>query len=178
MSRIGERILSIPNDVIVNIDDNKITVKGPKGELTNLFSKEIIMKKEDDKIIVERTNNIKKVKQLHGTTNAIIANMLEGVVNGFKKDLEIMGVGYRFQLNNNKLVVNAGYSHSVGIDIPSDIKVELISNTEISISGIDKAKVGEFAANVRKIKQPEPYKGKGIRYKGEHVRRKEGKKAA
>jgi len=178
MSRIGKRVLNIPNGVTVVINHNLITINGPKGKLTYTFSNDINIKQEDNTIIVERESDIKQIKQLHGTTNAIIANMIEGVVNGYKKELEIIGVGYRFQLNGNKLVVSAGYSHPIGTDIPAEIKVALISNTEISINGIDKEKVGEFAANIRKIKQPEPYKGKGIRYKGEHVRRKEGKKAA
>lgn len=178
MSRIGQRVLTIPTDVVVNIDNNKVIVKGPKGELKfNLFDG-IKIKQNDNQITIERENDSKELNQLHGTTNSIIANMLVGVSEGFKKDLEILGVGYRFQLKGNQLVVNAGFSHPVEIDIPSSIEIEQKSNTEISIKGIDKEEVGEFAANIRKIREPEPYKGKGIRYKDERVRRKEGKKAA
>lgn len=178
MSRIGERLLTIPSGVIITINENKITVKGPKGELAFAIPRGITVKQEENTIMVKRASDIKAMKQLHGTINAIIANMIEGVTIGFKKDLEIMGVGYRFQLKGNKLVVNAGFSHSVEIVIPAEIKIDLISTTEISVSGFNKETVGEFAANIRKIKKPEPYKGKGIRYKDEHVRRKEGKKAA
>ncbi len=178
MSRIGKRILTIPNGVTITLDHKKIMVKGPKGELTHNIADDIKVKQEDDTIVIERPNDIKSTKQLHGTTNAIISNMIKGVTEGFKKDLEIMGVGYRFQMRGNKLAISAGYSHVVEMDIPTDIKIDLVSNTELTISGIDKEKVGEFAANIRKIKKPEPYKGKGIRYKGEHVRHKEGKKAA
>ncbi|MDD4036248.1 MAG: 50S ribosomal protein L6 [Bacilli bacterium] len=178
MSRIGQRVLTIPTDVVVNIDNNKVIVKGPKGELKfNLFDG-IKIKQNDNQITIERENDSKELNQLHGTANSIIANMLVGVSEGFKKDLEILGVGYRFQLKGNQLVVNAGFSHPVEIDIPSSIEIEQKSNTEISIKGIDKEEVGEFAANIRKIREPEPYKGKGIRYKDERVRRKEGKKAA
>ena len=115
---------------------------------------------------------------MHGTTNANIHNMIEGVTNGFKKDLEIIGVGYRFAMKGNQLVINAGYSHPVELEIPTGLSVDVTSNTEITVKGISKEKVGEFAANIRKVRKPEPYKGKGIRYKDEHVQRKEGKKAA
>ena len=118
-----------------------------------------------------------KTKQMHGTVNANIKNMLEGVVNGYKKSLEIVGVGYRFTLRGNTLVINAGYSHPVELEIPEGLKVDAKSNTEIDVLGIDKIKVGEFAANIRKVREPEPYKGKGIKYADEHIRRKEGKKA-
>lgn len=176
MSRIGKRILTIPNSVTINVEGNTIVVKGPKGELTNKIPKNIIVRQVDNTIVVERKNDTKEAKQLHGTINAIIKNMLIGVTEGFKKELETMGVGYRFQLQDNSLVVNAGYSHPVKIDIPNGIKVDLISNTEIVVTGIDKVQLGEFAANIRKVREPEPYKGKGIRYKGEYVHRKEGKK--
>ena len=115
---------------------------------------------------------------MHGTTNAIITNMIEGVSNGFSKGLEIIGVGYRFTLKGNTLVVNAGYSHPIEVEIPNGIEVESVNNTEIVVKGINKELVGEFSANIRKIRKPEPYKGKGIRYKGEYIRRKEGKKAS
>ena len=178
MSRIGQRLLTIPNDVTLDINKDIVTVKGPKGELTFKLSRGISVKNEDNVITVERASDIKTLKQLHGTTNAIISNMMEGVSAGFKKDLEIVGVGYRFAIKGNQLVINAGYSHQVELDIPEGLTLESPSNTEITISGIDKAEVGEFAANIRKVRKPEPYKGKGIRYKGEHIRHKEGKKAS
>ena len=129
----------------------------------------------EKELTVERKND--NFKSIHGTINSLINNMIIGVTEGYEKGLEIVGVGYRFQLKDKKLIINAGFSHPVEINIPNDIQVESISNTEIVIKGIDKQLVGEFAANVRKVKKPEPYKGKGIRYKGEVVRRKEGKKA-
>ena len=177
MSRIGNRIIAIPENVTVEVNDNLITVKGPKGELTTKTINDVKVKVEDGKVTVTRSNELIPTKKMHGTVNANIKNLIEGVSNGYKKALEIVGVGYRFAQKGNKLVINAGYSHSVELDIPSDLKVEVKSNNEIEISGIDKIKVGEFAANVRKVRKPEPYKGKGIRYAGEHIRRKEGKKA-
>ena len=138
--------------------------------------KDITMKVEENQVIVERKNEA--AKALHGTMNALIQNMITGVTEGYSKGLEILGVGYRFNVQGQKLTINAGYSHPVNMEIPAELTVELVSNTEITIKGIDKVLVGEFAANVRKVRQPEPYKGKGIRYKDEHVRRKEGKKAA
>ena len=149
-----------------------------KGELKDTFAKEITIAVENDTVVVTRPNDLKLVKSLHGTTNALIKNMIVGVSEGYKKELEIVGVGYRFQVAGNKINVNAGFSHPVVIDVPDYLKVEQVNATEISISGIDKQKVSEFAANIRKLRKPEPYKGKGIRYKGEHIRRKEGKKAA
>ena len=178
MSRIGKRELVIPQGVTVTIDNNTITVKGPKGELNYTFSNLINVKEVEGKIIVERPNDQKTVKQLHGTTNALINNMIIGVTKGYEKGLEIIGVGYRFNVQGKKLVINAGYSHPVNMEIPEGLTVESVSNTEITVKGIDKVLVGEFAANIRKVRKPEPYKGKGIRYKDEHVRRKEGKKAA
>ena len=178
MSRIGKRELVIPEGVTVSVENNTVTVSGKKGTLTFDYKKGINVLVEEGKVLVTRDNDIKTIKQLHGTTNAIIKNMIEGVSEGFKKELEINGVGYKFALQGSKLVINAGYSHTVNIDIPSDLKVEVPSTTELTISGIDKQKVGEFAANIRKVRQPEPYKGKGIKYKDEHIRRKEGKKAA
>lgn len=178
MSRIGNRVLTIPSGVTVDVVDNTITVKGPKGELKYTFDKSITVTVKENELTITRANETKQVKSLHGTTNALISNMLIGVSEGFTKGLEAVGVGYKFNVAGSKLTVNAGYSHPVEVTVPSDLKVEGISATEISVSGIDKQKVAEFAANVRKIRQPEPYKGKGIRYKGEYVRRKEGKKAA
>ena len=178
MSRIGNRELVIPSGVEVVVADNKVTVKGPKGELSNEFNENINISVVDNKVICKRNSENKAIKSHHGTTNALIKNMIVGVSEGYKKDLEAVGVGYRFNVAGNKITVSAGYSHPVEVIVPSDLKAESTSNTEISISGIDKQKVSEFAANIRKIREPEPYKGKGIRYKGEKVRRKEGKKAA
>lgn len=178
MSRIGNRVLSIPEKVEVELADELVTVKGPKGTLTHKLPKVVKVSVEDKNLKVERINELKTTKQLHGTTNAVIKNMIEGVNNGYSKSLEIIGVGYRFQVSGKKLVINAGYSHSVEMEVPEGLTVEAPSNTEIKISGIDKVKVGEFAAKVRDVRRPEPYKGKGIRYVGEHVRRKEGKKAS
>ena len=178
MSRIGNRKLSIPENVNVELNNNIFTVKGPKGELSLNIPKDVIVKVEDKEITVERKNEQIKSKALHGTINSLIANMIIGVDSGYEKGLEMVGVGYRFLVKDKKLVINAGYSHPVEIEVPAELKVESISNTEIIVKGIDKQSVGEFAANVRKVRKPEPYKGKGIRYKGEKVRRKEGKKAA
>ena len=178
MSRIGKRELVIPEGVTVTVEDNVVKAKSSKGELATTFNKLITVEVVDNKIIVKRANETKVAKQLHGTTNANINNMLIGLTEGFTKELEAIGVGYRFNVAGNKITINAGYSHPVIMEVPSDKKAESKSNTELTISGIDKQKVTEFAANVRKVREPEPYKGKGIRYKGEYIRRKEGKKAA
>ena len=176
MSRIGNRIITVPEGVTVENIDTVVTVKGPKGTLTQPMLKDITMKQEGNTIILERLNE--SAKAMHGTMNALINNMIIGVTNGYSKSLEIIGVGYRFSVQGDKLVINAGYSHPVEMKVPAGLTVEANGNTEIAIKGIDKVLVGEFAANVRKVRQPEPYKGKGIRYKDEHIRRKEGKKAA
>jgi len=178
MSRIGNRKIVIPEGVTVAVDNNVVTVKGPKGELSLEINRDITVTVNENELTVTRPNDLKIMKSLHGTTNANIKNMIVGVSEGYKSELEIVGVGYRFQVQGNKVNVNAGYSHPVVVDVPGDLKVEQVNATEIAISGIDKQKVSEFAANIRKIRKPEPYKGKGIRYKGEHIRRKEGKKAA
>lgn len=178
MSRIGNRELIIPEGVTVTMEEKVVTVKGPKGELTHTVPGVITVNVVDNKITTVRSNEIKTTKQLHGTTNALINNMMEGVKNGFEKGLEIIGVGYRFAVQGKKITVNAGFSHPVAVEIPEGLTVESASNTELLIKGIDKQQVGEFAASIRKIRKPEPYKGKGIRYKGEHVQRKEGKKAS
>lgn len=178
MSRIGNRKIEIPAGVTIEEKDGVVTVKGPKGELSTKLIKGISVKVEDNQLEVLRVNDTKEIKSMHGTINANISNMIHGVTHEFQKGLEIIGVGYRFALKGNVLVINAGYSHQVEMNIPNGIAVELISNTEILVKGIDKAQVGEFAANIRKVRKPEPYKGKGIRYKDEHIRRKEGKKAA
>ena len=176
MSRIGNRIITIPAGVTVEENNNVVTVKGPKGELSQVMLKDITMKQEENTIILERKNE--NAKAMHGTMNALISNMIKGVSEGYDKTLEIIGVGYRFNVQGQKLVVSAGYSHPVNMEIPAGLTVEANGNTEITIKGIDKVLVGEFAAKVREVRQPEPYKGKGIRYKDEHIVRKEGKKAA
>ena len=178
MSRIGNRKIVIPEGVSVEIDGKKVTVKGKKGELSLELPDVITIEQNDNEIVLKRANELKFTKALHGTANANLTNMIKGVTEEYKKSLEIIGVGYRFNVRGNTLVINAGYSHPVEMNIPNGIKVELVSNTEITISGINKELVGEYAANVRKVREPEPYKGKGIRYKDEHIRRKEGKKAA
>lgn len=181
MSRIGNRVLTIPAGVEVTVDGNKVTTKGPKGTLDFNFKKDSVdVKVEGATVVVSRKNDLKTSKQLHGTTNSVINNMMVGVSEGFKRELEINGVGYRFQVQGNKVVITAGYSHPVELVIPEGIKVEMPdkSTTELIISGYDKQAVSEFAANIRKVRGPEPYKGKGIKFKEEHIRRKEGKKAA
>ncbi len=178
MSRIGNRKLVVPEGVTVAVEENQVTVKGPKGELSLEIKENITVQVEDNTVVVTRANDEKATRAMHGTTNANIHNMIEGVTNGFKKDLEIIGVGYRFSMKGNSLVINAGYSHPVELEIPAGLSVDVTSNTEITVKGISKEKVGEFAANIRKVRKPEPYKGKGIRYKDEYVQRKEGKKAA
>jgi len=178
MSRIGNRVLTIPQGVTVTVLDNVVTVKGAKGELSLEVNKNITVEVKETSVVVSRANETKEVKSLHGTYNALIKNMLIGVSEGYTKSLEAVGVGYRFNVAGSKITVSAGYSNPVEVMVPADLKVEQVNNTEIAISGIDKQKVAEFAANIRKIRKPEPYKGKGIRYKGEYVRRKEGKKAA
>ncbi len=176
MSRIGNRIITVPEGVTVENIDNVVTVKGPKGSLQQPMLKDITMKQTDNQITLERKNE--SAKAMHGTMNALIQNMIIGVTKGYEKILEIIGVGYRFNVQGNKLTINAGFSHPVNMEVPAGLTVEANGNTEITIKGIDKVLVGEFAANVRKVRPPEPYKGKGIRYKDEHIRRKEGKKAA
>jgi len=176
MSRIGNRIIMIPAGVTVSEENGIVTVKGPKGELKQKLLKDISMKVEGAEVKLERANE--EAKAMHGTMNSIINNMIIGVTKGYEKGLEIIGVGYRFNVQGKKLVISAGYSHQVNLEVPEGITVESVSNTEINVKGIDKVLVGEFAANIRKVRSPEPYKGKGIRYKDEHVRRKEGKKAA
>jgi large subunit ribosomal protein L6 len=178
MSRIGNRILEIPQGVTVTVVDNTVTVKGPKGELNYTFDKNISVIVEENVVKTTRPNDEKQIKSLHGTTNAHIANMMTGVSTGFVKDLEILGVGYRCNVQGKNIELSVGYSHPVKMEVPEGLTVTSNSNTELSIAGIDIQKVNEFAANVRKVRPPEPYKGKGIRYKDEHVRRKEGKKAS
>lgn len=178
MSRIGERKLVIPDGVTVSVNGNVVDVKGPKGELNLEFSKLVSVVVEDGVVLTKQIKPSKDANVMQGTTNSLISNMITGVSKGYEKGLEAVGVGYRFQVSGNKITINAGYSHPVVVEAPKELSVTSESNTEITIHGIDKQKVSEFAANVRKVREPEPYKGKGIRYKGEQVRRKEGKKAA
>ena len=178
MSRIGERKLVIPNGVTVELNNQEVTVKGTKGELKLTVSPLIKVVVEDGIVSTKQVKPSKEANVFQGTTNSLINNMLIGVSEGYQKGLEAVGVGYRFNVQGKKIVVNAGYSNPVEIMVPEGLSATQDSNTEITINGIDKQQVSEFAANVRKIRQPEPYKGKGIRYKGEHIRRKEGKKAA
>ena len=178
MSRIGKRVLTIPEKVNVEIKEQKLIVTGPKGELSLDIYKDLKINIEDNKITIEPLNNLKHTNEMHGTTNANIKNMLIGVSEGYKKGLEIVGVGYRFTVKGNVLSVQDGKSHLDNVDIPAGLEVKANSNTEIEISGIDKCAVGQFAAEIRALRKPEPYKGKGIKYVGEVIRRKEGKKAS
>ena len=176
MSRIGNRVLTIPEGVSVTVNGNIVSVKGPKGELSTEVNRNITVVVEGNEVKVTRKND--NFKNFHGTANANIKNMIIGVSEGYEKKLESIGVGYRFAIKGNELVVTAGYSHPVNVEIPAGITLESPSNTELTVKGIDKCQVGEFAAKIRKIREPEPYKGKGIRYKDEHIQRKEGKKAS
>ena len=178
MSRIGNRVISIPDGVEAKLENNILTVKGSKGTLTQKIHPLVDVKINEKTIETKAKDNSKEANINVGTMNSLITNMVKGVNVEFSKNLEAVGVGYRFQVQGNKINISAGFSHPVVVEVPEGLKVEQISNTEISITGIDKQKVSEFAANIRKIRKPEPYKGKGIRYKGEHVSRKVGKKAA
>ena len=179
MSRIGNKAITIPAGVELTIaDGNEVTVKGPKGTLTRKFSPLMSIEVEDGTVKVVRPNEEKRTKQLHGTTRALLATMIEGTHAGYTKTLQIVGIGYRAALAGKKLTMNLGYSHPVEFDIPEDVEVTVPDATTINITGIDKQRVGQFAANVRAARKPEPYGGKGVRYKDEHVRRKEGKTAA
>ena len=175
MSRIGNKVITIPAGVEVNINENFATVKGPKGELKQQFDKDMTFNIEGNEITVVRPSDSKRHRTVHGTTRAILANMIEGVSAGFKKELELIGVGYRAQMQGKKLVLSVGYSHPVEFEEIEGIKLGVEGNTKVSIEGINKEVVGQYAAKVRAVRPPEPYKGKGIRYVGEYVRRKEGK---
>lgn len=175
MSRIGKKPIEIPAGVTVTVNNGNVTVKGPKGELSRTFNPEISISIEENVITVTRPSDIKEHRALHGTTRAVIANMVEGVSNGFVRNLELIGVGYRAQKQGKKLILNVGYSHPVEIEPEEGIEIEVPANTKISVKGADKERVGALAANIRGVRPPEPYKGKGIRYEGEFVRRKEGK---
>jgi len=175
MSRIGKKPIQIPSGVTVNYDGKTIKVKGPLGELAFNPHPEMIIEIKDGEIRVKRPSDKKFHKALHGTTRQIINNMVEGVTKGFSKELEIVGTGYRAKLEGGKLVLQVGFSHPVVLEPPKDVKVEVPAPTRIKVSGIDKQKVGQIAAIIRAVKPPEPYKGKGIRYVGEYVRKKAGK---
>lgn len=175
MSRIGNAPVVIPSGVEVKIDGSLVKVKGKHGSLEYAFNENMKITMNDGVINVERPNNNKLYRSLHGTTRALIQNMITGVSDKFKKELEMVGVGYKSNVSGKKLVVNAGYSHPVEMEIPEGLTVEVPKPTMIIISGIDKQVVGAFASNVRKVRPPEPYKGKGIKYVGEHIRRKVGK---
>lgn len=175
MSRIGNKVVVLPAGVEIKQDGNNITVKGPKGELTREFSSDIKMNIEGNEVTFTRPNDSKEMKTIHGTTRALLNNMVTGVSEGFKKELEMRGVGYRAQLQGSKLVLAVGKSHPDEVEAPEGITFELPNPTTIVVSGISKEVVGQTAAYVRSLRSPEPYKGKGIRYVGEFVRRKEGK---
>ena len=175
MSRIGNKVIPLPAGVEITNKDNVVTVKGPKGELTRTFSKDIDIRVEGNEVTLHRPNDTKEMKTIHGTTRALLHNMVVGVSEGFKKELEMRGVGYRAQLQGSKLVLAVGKSHPDEVEAPEGITFELPNPTNIVISGISKEVVGQTAAYVRSLRTPEPYKGKGIRYVGEYVRLKEGK---
>ena len=176
MSRVGKKPIEIPAGVTVTIAaDNNITVKGPKGELNRTFNPEITITQEENLITLTRPSDSKEHRTIHGTTRAVLANMVEGVSKGFERGLELIGVGYRATKQGNKLVLNVGYSHPVEIEAEAGLEIEVPSNTKIIVRGANKERVGALAANIRDVRPPEPYKGKGIRYEGEFVRRKEGK---
>jgi large subunit ribosomal protein L6 len=175
MSRIGKKPIEIPSGVTVTVNGNTVTVKGPKGQLSRSFNQDIEIKVEGNVITVARPSDAKEHRALHGTTRAILSNMVEGVSKGFERSLELIGVGYRAQKQGKKLVLNVGYSHPVEIEPEEGLEIEVPANTKVVVKGIDKERVGALAANIRQVRPPEPYKGKGIRYEGEYVRRKEGK---
>ena len=178
MSRIGRLPIEIPAGVEVKIDGCQVEVKGPKGVQTKQFSSEIGIAMEDGHIVVTRSSEDANHRALHGLTRALIANMVKGVTTGFAKNLELIGVGYRAAKQGTKLVLNVGYSNPVEMEVPAGLEIEVPAPTKITISGADKEKVGAFAANVRSVRPPEPYKGKGIKYQDEVIRRKAGKTGA
>lgn len=176
MSRVGKKPIEVPANVTVTLGDkNAVTVKGPKGELTRVFNKDITIAQEDNVLTLSRPSDSKDHRTNHGTSRALLANMVTGVSEGFQRTLELVGVGYRAQLQGSKLVLNVGYSHPVEFTPEDGVTVEVPANTKVIVKGIDKERVGALASNIRQVRPPEPYKGKGIRYEGEVVRRKEGK---
>jgi large subunit ribosomal protein L6 len=177
MSRIGKQPIAVPSGVEITIEPERVRVKGPKGELSERVDRSMEVKQENGEILVARPTDRGEHRALHGLTRSLIANMVEGVTNGFEKRLEIQGVGYRAQLQGKKLVLALGYSHPVEMEAPEGIDFEVPQPTRVIVRGISKQVVGEVAANIRKQRPPEPYKGKGIRYEGEYVMRKVGKRA-
>ena len=175
MSRIGNKPVVIPAGVTIDLKDNTVTVKGPKGELSYTFNQNITLVQNEGEVVFTRPDESKENKTIHGTTRAVFNNMVVGVTEGFQRELELIGVGYRAQLQGKKLVLNVGYSHPVEFTPEEGVEIEVPSNTKVIVKGYDKQKVGELAANIRGVRPPEPYKGKGIRYVDEFVRRKEGK---
>ena len=178
MSRIGKLPIAIPDGVQVSIDDRTVSVKGPKGELSHRIPAQINAVLEDGHLLVARRNESRQSRALHGLNRSLIANMVEGVVNGFDRTLEIVGVGYRAELKGRNLTLSLGYSHPVIFQAPPDVDLEVDGGNRITVRGIDKQLVGQVAAVIRSFKKPEPYKGKGIRYDNEQVRRKAGKTGA
>jgi large subunit ribosomal protein L6 len=178
MSRIGKAPIPLPQGVEVKVDGDEVRVKGPKGELTQRIRPEAAVKIEDGQLVVTRESDSKQHRAYHGLTRALVANMVEGVSTGFQKSLEIVGVGYRAEKRGDGVVLNVGYSHEVKYPEPAGITITTPAPTRIVIEGIDKQKVGQVAAELRSVRPPEPYKGKGIRYQGEQVRRKAGKTGA
>ncbi|MCQ9209603.1 50S ribosomal protein L6 [Granulicatella seriolae] len=175
MSRIGNKPVTIPSGVTLDLKENTVVVKGPKGELSYTFNPAITLEENEGVVVFKRPDDSKENKTIHGTTRAVFNNMVVGVTEGFQKELELIGVGYRAQLQGQKLVLNVGYSHPIEFEPREGLEVEVPSNTKIIVKGYDKQKVGELAANIRGTRPPEPYKGKGVRYVNEFVRRKEGK---
>lgn len=175
MSRIGRKPIVIPDGVDITIEENLVTVKGPKGQLQRKISEDMDLSIEEKQLIVRRPSDNKKHRSMHGLTRTLIANMVEGVTNGFKKGLDITGVGYRATLQGNKLILSLGYSHPVEIEPEPGLEIEVPAPNKIIVKGIDKERVGALAATIRAYRKPEPYKGKGIRYEGEVIRRKAGK---
>jgi large subunit ribosomal protein L6 len=177
MSRIGRKPIEIPQGVTVDVKPGAVMVKGPKGQLSQSVSSQMTVAEENGTVTVRRPTDRGEDRALHGLTRSLIANMVEGVTDGFSKQLEIQGVGYRARLQGNALELSVGYSHPVSITAPEGIEFEVPQPTQVVVRGIDKQLVGEIAARIRRVRPPEPYKGKGIRYVGEHVRRKAGKRA-
>lgn len=178
MSRIGKKPISLPAGTEVEIQGNLVTTKGPKGVLSLEVSEGLTLVKEENELLVQRPDDSKQYRALHGLNRALIANMVEGVTKGFEKKLELVGVGYRAQMQGKKLVINIGFSHPVEVEAPEGIEFEVPAATKITVKGIDKQLVGNTAAHIRDIRKPEPYKGKGIKYDNEVVRRKAGKTGA
>ena len=177
MSRIGHKVINIPAGTTVDVNTNVVTIKGPKGELTTTFNPMFTYEINGTELTVKRPNDLKQTKALHGTTRALLHNMVVGVSEGFKKSLIIVGIGYRAQMRGNDLVLNIGYSHEVVITPEQGVKITCTSATELVVEGCDRQAVGQTAARIRAVREPEPYNGKGIMFKDEHIIRKEGKRA-